>query len=210
MSLRRHIRVTTPPASEPVTVAEAKLWLKVDGDDDDDLLTGLIAAAREAAESFTGRAFITQAVTLTLDLGCSGWANELPDGVYDLPVSALYGALPRIISLSRPPVSAITSVTTTDTTNTATAFSSANYTLDAAGSRLLLNDGSYWPTNLRPAAAISVLTANGYGATGASVPQPIRHAILMHVASMYESRLVCDLPAACRALLQPFKVYGEV
>lgn len=208
--MRRHVRVTTPPASEPVTLAEAKLWLKIDGDDDDDLLTGLIAAAREAAESFTGRAFITQAVTLTLDLSCSGWANDLPAGVYDLPVSALYGALPRTIELARPPVSAITSVTTTDTSNTSSAFSSANYTLDAAGKRLLLNDGALWPTNLRSTSAVSVLTANGYGASSSAVPQPIRHAILMHVAGMYESRLVCDLPAACRALLQPYKVYGEL
>jgi len=59
----------TPPA-EPVTLAQAKAWLRVEsGDDEDALIAGLIAAARMRAEAHTGRCFtadvpapITQAI----------------------------------------------------------------------------------------------------------------------------------------------------
>lgn len=36
----------TPPAIEPLTLAEAKLYLRVAHEDDDGLITSLIAAAR--------------------------------------------------------------------------------------------------------------------------------------------------------------------
>lgn len=55
------------PGEEPVTLAEAKAWCRIDTDDDDALVTALIAAARLEVESFTGRALITQSWRLTLD-----------------------------------------------------------------------------------------------------------------------------------------------
>lgn len=69
--------VITPPAVEPITLTEAKLWLKVDGDAENDLIEVLISAAREVAEHYTNRKFITTTVaetfgvneTFTLSLG---------------------------------------------------------------------------------------------------------------------------------------------
>jgi uncharacterized phiE125 gp8 family phage protein len=57
--------VTTPPASEPISLAEAKLQCRVlDGVlDDDALITIYIQAARQEAEQKTGRALITQTIT---------------------------------------------------------------------------------------------------------------------------------------------------
>ncbi|MBV9418770.1 MAG: phage head-tail connector protein, partial [Alphaproteobacteria bacterium] len=37
------LQLTTPPATEPITLAEAKTHLKVDTTDDDALITRLIA-----------------------------------------------------------------------------------------------------------------------------------------------------------------------
>ena len=53
------LQLVTPPAEEPVSLAEARLHLRVDFTDDDALITSLIAAARQAAETLTGRQFVT-------------------------------------------------------------------------------------------------------------------------------------------------------
>ena len=55
------------PGEEPVTLAEAKAWCRIDASDEDALVTALIAAARLQVESLTGRALVTQSWRLTLD-----------------------------------------------------------------------------------------------------------------------------------------------
>ena len=45
----------TPPTLEPVTLADAKAHLRIDGDDDDDLSPRAIVAARSHVESLTRR-----------------------------------------------------------------------------------------------------------------------------------------------------------
>lgn len=54
------LRLITPPASEPVNLAQAKNHLKVDLSNDDALIDSLIVSARQRAEEYTRRAFITQ------------------------------------------------------------------------------------------------------------------------------------------------------
>lgn len=62
--MRRHTR-TVAPASEPLDLTDVKLHLRVEHNADDALITALIQAAREQAESYTGRALITQTWVLT-------------------------------------------------------------------------------------------------------------------------------------------------
>src|SRR5690606_13517289 len=57
----------TAPAVEPLTLAEAKAWLRVEHDDEDDLIATLITAARAQVEAVTRRALITQHWRLVLD-----------------------------------------------------------------------------------------------------------------------------------------------
>ncbi len=209
--LRQSLALVSAPATEPVTLSEAKAWARIDGSDDDAIITALITAARQAAEQHLRRSLITQTWKLTLDLSCSRM-NDLPEGVYDLPMSALYGGLPQSIPLPKGPVSSITSVVTYDQNNTAATFDAANYRLDSSGERLLLNYGAMWPSSIRPQAGCEITYVAGYGNAGA-VPQPIKSGMLIHIASLYEQRGNCEdamaLPPGTKMLYQPYRIMGD-
>jgi hypothetical protein len=75
------------PGEEPVTLAEAKAFCRIDGDDEDALVGALVAAARLQVESLSGRALVTQTWRLSL----SGFTARLvPLPV--TPVQALVAA----------------------------------------------------------------------------------------------------------------------
>lgn len=61
------------PAAEPVGLAEAKAFLRISGSGEDELVTGLIAAARQAVEDAIGLALISRTLRVTLD----GWPMVL-------------------------------------------------------------------------------------------------------------------------------------
>ena len=64
---------TGEPAAEPVTLAEVKNHLRIAHDSENDLLQGLIRAAREDLERATGMALIDQTWRLVLD----GWPARI-------------------------------------------------------------------------------------------------------------------------------------
>ncbi len=68
-SLQVFFMLTTliPPATEPVSLAEAKLALRVDHAAEDDFISGLLRAARETVEALCGLALITRRVRETRD-----------------------------------------------------------------------------------------------------------------------------------------------
>ncbi len=73
------LRLITPPAMEPVTLAEAKLHARIDHDLEDGLLATFIAAARQHGEQLTGRQFVEAAYELSLDgFPCGDDPIELP------------------------------------------------------------------------------------------------------------------------------------
>ena len=57
------MKVIVQPSTEPITVAQAKAWLRVDYDTDDSLIEVLITSARTKAEHHTNRAFIEQTIS---------------------------------------------------------------------------------------------------------------------------------------------------
>lgn len=62
-----YLRIVTPPQIEPVTVEEVKQHLRIDGSEEDNYLASLITVARQRAEEYTRRAFISQTWELALD-----------------------------------------------------------------------------------------------------------------------------------------------
>jgi uncharacterized phiE125 gp8 family phage protein len=195
-----------------VSVADARAWARIDDTSSDVVLTQLITAARMAAEEYLRRSLLTQSYKLTVDLSGSPLGHWLGDGTFDLPVTALYGGLPRVVELPKGPVQSITAVTTYDIADTASTYSPGSYHVDAAGERLVLNFGCLWPADLRPVAACEITYAAGYG-TAAAVPQPIKTGLLIHVASLYEQRGQCadamDLPPGTKQLYNPYRILGD-
>ena len=70
--------VTSPPALEPVTLAEARAHLRVTATAEDALIERLVAAARAEVERLTRRALIRQGWRLYLDGWPPGRAVRFP------------------------------------------------------------------------------------------------------------------------------------
>jgi hypothetical protein len=72
------LQLTTAPTAEPILLAEAKARLRIDVDDEDALLTALIAAARMFVEKTLGVALITQSWSYFLDFWPAAGCITLP------------------------------------------------------------------------------------------------------------------------------------
>lgn len=183
------LQLIAPPGLEPVSLAEAKAHLRVDHDDEDASIARLIVAARERCEGMTGRAFILQSWRL--------WRDAWPDCV------------PLVLSIPKPPLMSLTSVTAYDRSGAATTLSSDAYIVDSAAvpGRIVLKDTAVLPVNLREANAIAVSFQAGYGANASDVPAAIRAAVLTLIAHLYEARGESAVPPPdAVAQLAPFRV----
>jgi uncharacterized phiE125 gp8 family phage protein len=166
------LKLITPRTLQPVTLAEAKLHLRVDTSDDDALITALIIAATDDAEALMQRAVLPQTWKLTLDSfgGASSWA---------------------CIELQRPTVIAVTSVYYNQASDgVLTLLDPSAYQLAAASdytARLLPAYGTYWPDLRDQAEAVQVTFTAGY-ADAAAVPELIKAWIKLRVAALYENR----------------------
>lgn len=206
------LKLVTAPNEEPVSIADAKAYLRVDHNEDDSLITSLIKVATSAAEKYTRRAFVTQTWDLWLDqfpsktkLGESGWW----DGVREAPISSILESV-RLIEIPKPPLQSVTFLKTYDVSDTEEEFSSSRYFVDEQSDpgRLSLKFGEIWPAViLRPVNGVQVRFVAGYG-DAASVPEQIKTAIKMILVSLYENRGCSpdELPPTACALLDPYIV----
>ncbi len=158
------IRLITAPTVEPVSVATAKSFLRIDGTEDDALLAILIAAARGKGEQIARRAFITQTLEMTVD----AWPAD------------------RMLKVMRPPLLSITSVKYLD--EDAVEATWMDYLVDTKSEpgRIIFN--SLPDVTLLEAGGITVRFTAGYGANDTAVPQVIKQAVLLLVAYWYETR----------------------
>jgi uncharacterized phiE125 gp8 family phage protein len=155
----------TPPALEPVTLAELRQFLRLAGDSDDDLLTGLLKAARETLEAKTGLALINQ----TFRLHADGWPRS------------------GILRIPKYPVRSVSAVAALldDGTSVAIAGHDLHLSTRARPARLYLAERH------RPAQSLCGLAVDfvaGFGETGNEVPDALRHALMTLVVHWYEMR----------------------
>ncbi len=210
----------TPPQSEPITLADTKQHLRIDHDDDDELITALISAARQHAETFTDRAFMPQTWYLYLD------AVDLFGDCHDALL--LSGSRPLRIA-SKHPIIDVDTFEYQETQGTWKKFQSIwdeggsfdqpgklfddkLYVFDVPTCKIYPIFGRYWPLACWP--YISGWRAKfraGY-ADAESVPGPIKLAIKTLVLHMYENRAayaentLSSVPAAFENLLFSYKL----
>ena len=202
--------IHTEPASEPITLAEAKAYLRVDSSGDDALITSLIVSARKLCEEHMQRAIMSQTLQLFLD-STIDIDDPLWEGTRTGPYLNYYK---NYIDLPMPTISAVTHVKTYDDSDNATTFANTRYYVDKARqpARVVLRTGESLPTALRVANAIEVQYVTGYASANA-VPEPIKVGIYQvltylyeHRGDMYEGKT--SMPSTASKVLAPYVVYS--
>jgi uncharacterized phiE125 gp8 family phage protein len=180
----------TAPAVEPLTLAEAKAFLRVETSDDDDVITALIAGARIHVEAQTRRALMTQSWRIALD----AW-----------PQAGRLTIVPA-------PLQTLTAARVYDFEGLAHDVDTQAFVIDQGASVLAFAPWAV-PQPGRIAAGIECDVTLGYGDAAAAVPEALRQAIRLLVAHWYENRgLVTTganysaLPQSVAALIAPYRM----
>jgi uncharacterized phiE125 gp8 family phage protein len=185
----------TAPTGEPVTVEEARSHCRIDGNQDDEMLFALTKAAREYAEAYTGRSFVSTTWELRVD--------QFP----------LYFELPK------GPLASVTSITYIDIAgNTQTLSANSYQVVNDSGpfaqpGMIFQAYNQTWPSSRGHINDVRIRYVAGYG-TPSDVPPAIKAAIKLMTAHLYENReatltgtVVSEFPLGFTALLSPFKVF---
>lgn len=180
--------LVTPPAIEPVTLAEAKAHLRITHSEEDALITALIGSGRRVVEARAGLMLIEQVWTI--------FADDWPaDGVMELAVA---------------PLSSIDELAVYGEDGTKAGIDPAHFYADLVSRppRLMLRGSRVWAAPGRGLNGIAVTVKAGFGPLATDVPEPLRQAILLLVAHWYEHRGNGNpppLPLTLDALLKPFR-----
>ena len=169
------------PAEALVSTDDAKLFLHVDADTEDDLIDELVSAATNYAEI----AIAQQFVTATRDF----YGNVFPNRDY--------------IEVDLPPLQSVTYVKYYDTAGDLQTFSSDNYSVDTIRKpgRINLGYGQSWPSTYAIPNAIQVRAVCGYG-DAADVPENIVLAVKTLLHDYHENRATMgQMPAQVYRLL---------
>jgi uncharacterized phiE125 gp8 family phage protein len=188
-------KVTSVPASEPVTLAEARAQLNIIGTHEDTRITSLITVCRSICEKYSQLSFITQTRRIKLDAFPS---CDKPITIPNGPVIAVVG---DGLGLSY----------TNDEGGTTSLVSGTDFILDNHGdiARVVPIDG--WPTDVADFTetpnAVSLTYTAGYGAAS-DVPSIIKQAILEEIAFRDRNRGdTAEISVGSMYLLDMVKVY---
>ena len=187
------------PAADAVTVEEVKRNLRVEHGEEDELIEALRDAAQVWLEGngasrngVLGKVLITQTwMVETREPNCFG-----------------------VVWLDQGPVQSVTQVQVMRDGSYST-WSSSEWRLGYDGPRAFVipKSGFGWPSRDGREDAIRITYVAGYGDAAADIPAPLRHAILLLAAELYENREASradtggrrELPFAVSALIEPFR-----
>lgn len=190
-------KLVTEPAEEPVSLEEAKLHLREDSSDQDDLIEIFIKAARQAVEKFTGLGLIDQTWDIYLD--------EFPTA--DKP-----------IEMPLQPVVEVVGLFYIDGSGAEQEIDVASYRVDDVSVPSRISAVSSWPSADDVSNAVRARVRVGYLDTnsppGENVPAPLKSAMLLIIGNLYAQRetivvgaTAVELPWAARFLMEPYRVH---
>ncbi len=180
----------TPPATLPLEKDEVKEYLRIDDDDEDDLIDSLIQTAIDWVEHYLNKALISQTWEELL--------HEWPEGDY--------------IQLYKGPLQEVSEIEYMLAGESAyTAFE--EYIEELHNERIYLNYGEQWPSgSLDDAAGIRIEWTAGYGDAPENIPCPIIQAMKLLISHWFENRetqvvgtIAANLEFSVRALLAPYR-----
>jgi hypothetical protein len=198
-------------AAEPVTLAQARQFLRINDDDtgiaDDDLISAMITAARLVCESLNDRSFITTTWKLTLDyLPFAAAGGILGPALFGFPTGDAVGD-DGAITLPMPPLIGLTSISYVDNGGTVRSLDvtpGAGQVIVSPGTpgRVAPAFGTFFPFSRPSISAVDIVYTAGYGAGAADVPASVALAIRLLVSHFYEHRsLDAPAPSAVASLL---------
>jgi uncharacterized phiE125 gp8 family phage protein len=192
------LNITGGPGSEPITLAEAKIHLKITNTsvtNEDALITSMIKASRKICENYQKRAYVQQTARYVIDnFPASGCEIEIP----------------------MPPLSSVSSIVYVDSAGVTQSLSTSYYTVDTYSEpgRIYESYNYTWPTTRPQRNAVTITFLCGYGTDATNVPEPVKHACKILVSHLYENRELMAvmpnmnlLPVSAFALLDGDRVH---
>lgn len=180
------LTLLSPPAAEPVTLAELKDHLRVTHTDEDALIAGVLVAASRSVEARGRLAMTPQQWRLSFDAP--------PEETVVFPLS---------------PVSAIDAVTVIDKDGAAQPVDAAAYEF-APGAPGRLRRAAPWPHPAPALDGVQIDFTAGY-ADAASVPEPLKQAVKILSGHFYQTREAAggartySVPQSVDALIAPYR-----
>jgi uncharacterized phiE125 gp8 family phage protein len=163
------LQLLEAPAAAPVLLAEVKAQLCIEHPDNDLMIDRLIktAVAYTDAKGALGHAMITQK--------WGQWVNSVP---------------PQYVRLAMGPLIEVTAVQYYDIDGALQTDTLSNYEITGTDftTRIGPKSGFNWPVTQDRADAIRIEYTAGYGATSASVPETLRHAMMLLIGHWYDNR----------------------
>lgn len=199
----------TPPTVEPVTLSDAKAYLRVDFTDDDTLISDIISRARALCETVTARAFAPQQIReiFTIDRPqggeLSGPTAESPNWYnYQQQIGANpFGPAQFYFDFAMPPFDTTQAFTIQTKVVAFDPWLTFDQITNADGSTNTWVDNTSEPARLY---VQSPITANfwkfeyycGYGPNTYTLPYDLRQSLMEAISYFYDNREAEDLPDA--------------
>jgi len=179
------LSIVTQPTVEPVTLEEMKQYLKIPLDiedaQEDAIIESLITSAREEAEKYTKRAFITQQWDMILD--------EF-EPCLEVPLGKLQS---------------VDGIFVRDPGYNETEVASTAYFVDTISDPgMVLFKSSYPGEIAAPVSGWRIRFTCGYGDTASDLPKTMITAIKRIAAYWYENREAHELPKNAKDLLDKY------